>query len=122
MNLKCYVTGKEEAKSYTFGPAVLLGLTDAAYAHYLLRSEKDAVHQEIVRDLAAKRAELQKIADEAMHNKDFGKDDDKYLDTVIATFTADDKVANLQIQQFESNVRILRQMREDYRRSGRLFS
>lgn len=124
---KCYVTGSTEVdplfNSYYFGSArhVLTTLTQMAFSYFNIRAEKDQVHTQIMADMKAKHEEM-----EAFKKKIEEQDkrepltDDQFFDASIQLNIYADEYQALITQKAESGLRILRKMREDYQKNGKL--
>jgi hypothetical protein len=114
---KCYVTGKDYPQQYFFGTEnhVVLDLSQEVFAHFIIRAGKDTVHMEIMRDL---KASYDKIEAFKKEHPTKPQEREAYIDAAIAL----NKVYNLLTQKCESGIRILRQMKRDFEKNGKLTS
>jgi DNA-binding transcriptional regulator YbjK len=117
----CYVTGKDLTTTYYFGSAdhVILNLTQDAFAHFVIRAGKDTMHSQIMADVKAAVEAAQK---KALVGKSALPNSDEYIDARIEYAMCIDKLGNLLTQKCESGVRILRAMKADYKKTGKLSS
>jgi hypothetical protein len=120
-NKKCYITGQDHTQEYYFGTPghVLLSLTQDAFAHFVIRAGKDTMHRQIMADI---KALYEKIDAFSAEHQLPPEEDDRYVDAAIHLNILADEKAKLLTQKCESGVRILRQIRADFQKHGKLSS
>lgn len=118
---KCYVTGKDYPSQYFFGTEqhVVLDLSQEVFAHFILRAGKDTVHMEIMRDLKTNFDAIEAFKKEHPTKP---QEKEAYIDAAIALNMLVDKENNLLTQKCESGIRIVRQMKRDFEKNGKLSS
>lgn len=118
---KCYVTGKEYPSQFFFGTEshVVLHLAQDAFAHFVIRAGKDTVHMEIMRDLKTNFDKIEAFKKEYPTKP---QETESYIDAAISLNMLMDKQAALLTQKCESGVRILRQMKREFEKNGKLSS
>ena len=116
---KCYVTGKDYPQQYFFGTEghVVLNLVQEAFAHFIIKAGKDQVHMEIMRDLKKNHDDIVAFEKEYPTKPE---ETESYIDAAISLNMLMDKQAALLTQKCESGVRILRQMKSDFAKNGKL--
>lgn len=120
-NQKCYVTGKEHTQQYYFGSEAhcVLRLSQDAFAHFILRAGKDLTHGQIMGDIKKVCDDIEAFAKEYPTKPE---NIDSYIDASINLNILLDKQAAFLTQKCESGTRILRQMRADFQKNGKLSS
>lgn len=122
----CYITGKPVGgtDSYYFGtPAhVLLRLTQSAFAHFVIRADKDAMHQQIMGDIKQCVDDIDDFQKKHGGLKPDNTDTyiDKAIDIAILADKLQSRLENLMTQKCESGVRILRAIKRDFQATGKL--
>lgn len=124
---KCYVTGSKDVhpllNSYYFGSEghVVTLLTQMAFSYFNIRAEKDASHMEIMCDIKSKVEQINAFKKETKAKDDREPlTDDQFFDASIQLNIYADELAKLTTQKAESGLRILRQMRADFQKNGKL--
>jgi len=118
---KCYITGKDYPTQYYFGTEahVVLSLAQDAFAHFILRAGKDVVHNQIIKDIKQVCDDIEAFEKEYPTKP---ADVDSYIDASISLNILVDRRNALLTQKCESGIRILRQIKADFQRTGKLSS
>lgn len=119
MKTSCYVTGKEGTGAYSFGEAVTLDLTQEVFAHFVLRAGRDPAHQKIMDKLKTNYERSTNLLDH-IYEADDAHNVDRVVDLQLEAGALIAEKINLLIEKANSGIRILRQMRAEFKSEGRL--
>lgn len=128
MDNHCYVTKQTSIMPYTLGSRIVLPLTQESYAHFIIRSGKHAGIQQINRELADLEKKVRAIENKhlfcAKTSPDFldNMPTDIYLDLSMELSIAADRAGVLSTQLVETSILILKGMRDDFQKNGKLTS
>lgn len=127
----CYVTESDKIQQYLFENCFYISLTQETFAHFILRSKKDPIYQNFI-----ERSQKHNDAVKETFNviDDIRKRSPK--DGLIVGINNADEWINLQLkalkleidslqlhrEKVENGIRILREMKNDYREMGKLSS
>lgn len=130
----CYVTGIPTTHQTFYGGQVYLKVSQDAFAHFIIRAGKDPSHRAIVERVTALADEYEHYQDEHLAGqRGFmddqgnitsieGLDNDSYIALALQIGHYKAQIATLMQEKAVSGIRILRQMREDYQKTGKLSS
>lgn len=115
----CYVTGKENVGDYSFGDTVFLKLTQDTFAHFILRAGRDPAHQKIMDRLKSNYERSVDLLDRFESVK-YSSDEDEVIALQLEASDLDSEKMGLLSEKAKSGVRILRQMKAEFKSEGRL--
>ncbi len=125
-DFSCYVTGasQEYIQPYSFGDSIILPLTQEAFAHFVIRAKKCPIHETIMQKLKKNYDDGQVIVAKYKPKKGSFSvldtkptlNDDSFIDTQLAATKVDAEHIALLSEKAHSGIRILRAMRDQYRR------
>lgn len=122
----CYVTNSSTTIPYQLGDRLLIPLTQESYAHFILRSAKHSVYQQIkkdldtvsnkLKDLENKHIRCSRTSPDFLENLSY----DAYFDVSIEMGMLGDKAQAYLTQVAETSVLIFRSMRDEFKKYGKL--
>lgn len=127
-NQNCFVTGKSLTTPYTLGGKLILPLEQTAYAHFIIRTAKHSVYQQIKKDLDQVADQLRVLETKHLLCVRSSPDHldalsaDAYIDVSLEMRVLDDKGNAFMTQLVECSTNILRAMREEYKKTGKITS
>lgn len=127
-NKNCYVTGQISAMPYTLEKRMVIPLTQECYAHFIIRSSKNVMYQQIKKDLDSTRTKLQAYENKHLFCSTSSPDfvdnltADVYIDLLVEMAIVADKAHAFMTQLTEASVAIFRAMRDEFKKTGRVTS
>jgi len=128
MDTHCYVTKQTAIIPYTLGSRICLPLTQESYAHFIIRSGKHLGAQQINTELTVLNKKVRDVENKhlfcAKTSPDFldNLPTDTYLDLSVELSITADRAQALSTQLVETSILILKGMRDEFQKTGRLTS
>lgn len=127
-NQTCFVTGKTLTTPYTLGGKIVLPLEQTTYAHFIIRTSKHSVHQQIKKDLDQVADKLRVLETKHLFCPRSSLDylenlsQDAYVDISLEMQGHENRANELMTQLVDCSTMILRAMRDEYKKTGKISS